>query len=166
MTALPWRNVGSWSCLKCGNCCEGLEVGLTIYEYAKIRAIAPAAIELGRYGGISLKKIGARYVFLNEHRLCDLQPLDLKPSACKLRPFVVLREPKSGMREDARFSYRDEEYYVYLNRYAGLRCRGLGRGRPEELLRIISQVIEIDQDPTKNHRYSTARLVYPTITSH
>ena len=151
--------------MKCGNCCEGLEVGLTIYEYAKIRAIAPAAIELGRYGGISLKKIGARCLFLNEHRLCDLQPLGLKPSTCKLWPFVVSREPKSGMCDDARFSYRDEEYYVYLNRYAGPRCPGLGRVRPEELPRIVSEVIEIYQGPTRHQRYSTARLVYPTISS-
>jgi len=94
--------------LKCGNCCKGLEVGLTTYEYAKIRAMVPAAVKFDSYGGITLKKIGARCVFLNEHGLCDLQPLGLKPSACKSWPFVVSREPKSDNRDDARFTYRDE----------------------------------------------------------
>lgn len=101
--------------MKRGNCCKGLEAGLTTYEYARIRAIAPAAIELDRHGGVSLRKIRTRCVFLNEHGLCDLQPLGLKPSACKAWPFVVSREPKSDNREDVRFSYKDEEYYVYLN---------------------------------------------------
>ena len=166
MTVTPWRKIGSWRCLKCGNCCRGLEVSLTAYEYARIRMLAPSAIQFDSYGRVTLRRIGPRCVFLNERGLCDLQPLGLKPSACKVWPFVVSVKPRHDDGSEARFTHRGEEYYVYLNRHAPSRCRGLGRGRPEDLPQIISEVIEIYQDPTRPQRYSTSRLTYPTIAVH
>jgi len=79
---------------------------------------------------------------------------------------AVSKEPRSGGHEDARFSRDSEEFYVYLNRYAGSRCRGFGRGNPREIPRVILELIEIYQDPTKEQKYSMSRPVYPTVRGH
>lgn len=57
---------------------------------------------------------------------CELQFLEMKPFKCKVWPFTVLNEPKSGDREKARFRPKGEEYYVNLNPHASV-CPRINR---------------------------------------
>jgi hypothetical protein len=73
----------------------------------------------------------------------------MKPFTCKVWPFIVTNEPKSGDRHSSLFQHKGKEYYVYLNPHASV-CSGVNRGKPEVLELTISEVIEIYQDPLKN----------------
>jgi len=153
---VPWRKVKSWACLRCGACCVKFDVTLRPYEYAKIFDLMPEAVvvDVKPY----LRRIGGRCIFQNEYGLCSLQELGLKPFSCKVWPFLVFEKPKYGGCKEAEFYYEGEKYYVYLNRYAAM-CPGIGMGRPEELPNVISEVIEIYNDPSRKQEYSTSRLV-------
>ena len=155
---IPWRRVGSWACLRCGECCTKFKVTLRPYEYAKIFELMPEAVvvDVKPY----LRKIGGRCVFLDEYGLCSLHELGLKPFSCKVWPFLVYRKPKSVSCGEAEFYYKGETYYVYFNQYAFI-CPGVGVGRPEELPNVISEVIEIYNNPWRKQKYSTSSLARP-----
>jgi len=156
MDHIPWREIKSWRCISCGNCCTlGLKINLRSYEYLKILNFWPKSIELDRFGGPILKKIGSRCVFYN--RFCNLQPFNLKPLACKVWPFAVYLKPQSSERERARFIFEDHEYFIYLNPYAKSVCFGIGRGNPDDLPHIVNEILKIYKNPLRKQTYTTSK---------
>lgn len=152
---VPWRRIRSWACLRCGECCTKFRVNLNPYEYVKIFELIPEAVIVDAKP--YLRKIGGRCIFQNEQGLCDLQELGLKPFSCKIWPFLVYEKPKSDNRDESEFYHKDEKYYVYLNEYASI-CPGINNGIPEELPNIISEVIELYENPAREQKYSTSRI--------
>lgn len=144
----------SWSCIACGGCCsDRFSIILTSYEYAKLsKSYGFQVMYMDRRGNPCLKKVRGRCVFQDSAGLCTLQPLGMKPMACRMWPFTIRREPIPGC-GDALFQYGGEDYYVYVDR--SYRCPGIGRGKPEELHSTIAELIEIRRNPSKQQQYST-----------
>lgn len=126
------------------------------FEYAKIVSLRPDAIELDNLGNPCLRKADGGCIFLEKGRFCGLQPHGLKPFACKIWPFNVYTMQIPGGVRKSEFPYRDKMYYVYLHPEAYI-CPGINKGRPEELTRTISEVIEICMNPLRRQFYSTCK---------
>lgn len=160
MAYVPWRTLRGWACLACGECCKWYRVPLTSYEYARIVELLGAEfVEVSDAGDPCLRRVGGTCVFQDASGLCLLQPLGLKPIACKLWPFKVRRgcdDPR------ALFVYEGEEYCVYVN----VRCRGVNAGTLADLVRAICEVIELHKNPNKPQVYSTSRLTAPLLAAH
>lgn len=156
MSYLPWRRVGSWRCLACGECCRKFVVVLTSYEYARLtNLLGPDVVEIDRHGDPCLRQRGGTCVFQGEDGLCGLQPLGLKPLACKVWPFKVERvEGGEEVSHEELFTYGGETYRVLVHSA----CSGLGKGTWEEMVEAIKEVIEIKRNPEAPQRYTTADL--------
>lgn len=87
--------------------------------------------------------------------LCGLQ--DMKPLACKLWPFKVLKKPKYGNPSEALFIYRGRPLYVYIDPF----CPNLkwGRPTPELTYKVIPEVIELSMNIREKQVYSTSRTL-------
>ena len=158
MAHIPWREIKSWRCVRCGNCCtQGLKVNLRTYEYSKLLNFWPESIQIGWPGDPFLKKINRRCVFYNKYGLCSLQQFNLKPFACKVWPFVVYLEPKSNDSDGARFYFENNQYFVYLNPCASSLCHGLDRGNPKELPYIINEILNVYKNPLRNQHYTSSK---------
>jgi hypothetical protein len=118
----------------------------------------PDAIKLGRWGSPCLGRRNGNCYFLNDHGSCYLQPIGMKPFACKIWPFAVYSNNKRYGEGDAYFRHRDEGYYVYLPQNSSI-CPGINRGDPAELPLIISEIVELYKNPFKEQVYSTCN--YP-----
>ena len=163
MAPIPIGRIRSWTCLACGMCCRVFRVALTPYEYAKLSTIfGPWCVDVDEFGNPCLRKVGGRCVFQTEEGLCGLQPLGLKPLACKVWPFRVLKRPKYGHPQEALFVYGGKRYYVYVNSM----CSGVNRGDPRKLPLVVSEVIRILKRPSTPQRYSTSNIALrPLLTS-
>lgn len=157
MDYIPWREIESWRCVRCGNCCT-FKVNLSPYEYTKILSCWPKSIELDWLAGPSIKKIGRRCVFYNTYGCCNLQSFLMKPLACKVWPFEVHIGPQSSNDKRARFYFENREYYVYLNPEAKSVCHGIGKGNPDELPYIINEVLKMYKNPLRKQFYTTSRI--------
>ncbi|MDW8045068.1 MAG: YkgJ family cysteine cluster protein [Nitrososphaerota archaeon] len=152
---IPWTSIRSWSCLMCGECCRQFKIILTPYDYAKIsKRFGYEYIYIDNLGNPCIKKVNDnRCVFQNASNLCSLQPLGIKPLACKMWPFMIHKDPRFEHR-DALFHYKGEDYYVYVDR--SYPCPGIGKGDSEKLYRTIVELIEIQHNPLKHQLYSTS----------
>lgn len=102
---VPWKQVASWHCNACGKCCREYTVRLTFYEYLLLRK---TGFVEEKATGYYIKKIGKSCPF--QHRNLCLLHGKIKPKACRLFPFVILKKGE----EDARYEFKGEEFYVYL----------------------------------------------------
>lgn len=148
--------MSSWRCIACGDCCRKFIVALTSYEVASlIKAFGYEVLEVDRYGGTYLKKVDGACIFQSYDGLCTLQPLGLKPLACKVWPFKVVEvKDLSSVWEKEFFSYRGRLYKACIHTF----CRGIGRGCFKDLLMALKEVIELREQPTKFQIYSTALI--------
>jgi len=124
---VPWRQVSSWACIRCGECCRRFLVTLTPGE----------AMNLARKYGIPMVARGVKYImpckadgsclFLEEEdgvAVCTIY--FERPYVCRMYPFHVSRRDLGGG-DDALYVDRDGlKLYVYVD----VTCRGVGRGRP------------------------------------
>lgn len=120
---VPWRRVSSWHCTACGKCCYKYEVGLTFYEYLKLKNTRFVEERAGKF---YIKKINDKCPF-QMGTLCSLQ--DKKPIACKLYPFTVRRKGE----ELALFEYKGEEFYIYVNTF----CSNVILGKAEKYMEML-----------------------------
>lgn len=139
----------------CGTCCSRLKVPLRSYEYARIfQVFGPKVIRIDSSGKPYLKKVKGNCVFQDPSRLCVLQPLGLKPVACKLWPFAISRREVEGKRNRrAVFRHRGERYYAYINPS----CNGINQGNPKQFPSTLHEVVEISLNPSKLQKYSTSQ---------
>ena len=158
---IPWRRIDSWSCLACGECCRRFRPSLTAYEYALILdTFGPSYIGSSGLGKPCLRMVRGRCVFQNKAGLCSLQPLGMKPLACKLWPFRIKGKTARDTDEDeAIFQHKGQAYYVYVDPS----CNGINQGDPRELPKVIHEVIEISKEPRKSQFHSTSRLLIPLL---
>jgi len=151
---LPWRSIQSWRRMGCGRCCKEYQVILSLYGYASVlRTFGPSPIRIDSFGNPCLKQMRGRYVLQAESGSCILQPLSLKPLACKLWPFSVGgSESRRGCQEEALFHHRGKEYYIYVNPA----CTGMNKGKPEELPLTLHETVEISQKPSAPQKQTTS----------
>ncbi len=140
MMFLPWRRA-SFTCYACGMCCYHFIVPLKPLE-AKV--LASMGVRLMSIKGkvYIAKEVGKPCPLLRktgEHSLCILDPLGLKPTACKLWPFYVYERPVYGFADEAHISYRGS-FYVYLDR----RCPGVRLGvASRKMEEAVKEAIDI-----------------------
>jgi Fe-S-cluster containining protein len=86
---------------------------------------------------------------------CGIQ--HAKPMACRIWPFKILTSPKYGNPTAARYSYRNEEFYVY----AVPNCAGITWGRPTAAFTstVIPEFIDIRLGYRGRQAYSTSRRI-------
>jgi len=153
---VPWRRIGAWSCLGCGGCCTHFRVVLRPYEYALLTEVyGHGIIRIDSMGSPCLKRVGNKCIFQDNYGLCALQPLRMKPLACKVWPFAVCSEPKRKHENgEALFVYKGRDYYVHID--MSYPCRGIGAGTREKLHSTIAEVIELQQNPANPQIHSTS----------
>lgn len=163
---IPWRKIKAWSCLGCGSCCTHFRIILRPYEYALLTAVyGQETIQIDSTGNPCLRKVGGRCIFQDSYGWCILQPLGMKPLACKIWPFVVCSEAKSRYNPDeALFTYKGRDYYIYVDRSHP--CQGFNVGTLEKLYSTITEIIELQLKPSRQQLYSTYTLnpEYITVT--
>ena len=115
---IPWRVAGRWKCIRCGWCCNNLDVPVTIYDEERLRKYGDIFWK-GKIG-VYLKKINGRCIFYKDGECLIYEE---RPKACRNYPFYIRKQGD----ELARFG----NVYVYLDK----NCRGIGKGRRiEEIL--------------------------------
>ncbi|MEM2896403.1 MAG: YkgJ family cysteine cluster protein [Candidatus Bathyarchaeia archaeon] len=163
MRAIPWSKLRSWSCLGCGVCCKMYNVLLTLYEAVTFLRKFGMDVLIPNLRGFYLRKtLDGKCIFQNEYfgkSLCRIQAI--KPLACKLWPFRILKYPKYEERELAKFAYKDDVFYVYVDPA----CRGLSLGNPSEELvtKTIPEFIKIFLGIKQTQFYSTSRMIYQAL---
>lgn len=129
--------------MRCGDCCKLYSVVLNFHEWLGI--VKSFGVEHTNSGldRLFLRRRGdGSCVFLGSDwsvNSCWLQCM--KPRACQLWPFKVLGRPEFGYGEAARFSFGENELFVY----ADPMCRGLRFGSPslEFAGRTVREFVEI-----------------------
>lgn len=156
---IPWRQVKSWSCVACGNCCQGYRVPLKTDEYARVASLyGHGVVEFG-LGKVYLKLgRGNRCVFQHPSQgrwVCSLQAM--KPLACKLFPFRIQSNPVYKRGDTSAYSYHGKTFYVYLDPA----CGGIKVGRPSPrfLHEILPEVIQIGMGQRFKQRYTTSKYI-------
>jgi Fe-S-cluster containining protein len=128
MRFVPWRQIASWRCTACGNCCKDYNVVLNFPEWLRIMQTFGAQSTVAGGERLFLKRAAdGTCVFLCKLEgtyLCSLQ--NMKPEACKIWPFKILAEPKYDEAKDAAFNFAGRQLYVY----ADSNCAGLRYGTP------------------------------------
>lgn len=163
MRPIPWSKVRSWNCLGCGICCKIYNVLLTSYESAIfLKKFGTDVLSLDIRGYYLRKLPDGRCIFQHEYfgkSLCTIQ--NMKPLACKLWPFRILKNPKYKQKELAMFTYKNNVFYVYVDPI----CKGLTLGKPSEELitKTIPEFIEISSGIKQTQFYSTSRIIHKAL---
>jgi len=140
---IPWKNVESWRCIRCGNCCRLYSVVIDFPEW--LRIVKNYGVENTASGidKLFIKRRGdGSCAFLNngsDRHFCDLQ--HMKPKACQLWPFKILDEPKFGHDDNAAYSIGGNTLFVYVDS----NCNGLKYGvpTPEFAYLTVKEFVEI-----------------------
>jgi Fe-S-cluster containining protein len=162
MVPFPWSYIRSWRCTGCGICCVRYQVVLKFDEWLRIVQKFGVAVTGSGLNELYLgKKPDGSCIFLTRADgicFCGLQ--DMKPTACKLWPFKIMRRPKYGRSREAMFNYRGQRFYVYVDPS----CPEIIWGRPTPLIieRVIPEFIEIALGTREKQVYSTGSL-YPSL---
>jgi len=154
MKEIPWREVATWRCYGCGDCCIPYSVPLTMWEWTRITQVYGNSVTEICTEGLFLRKRGGRCVFQYRQGgkwLCGIQ--HMKPSSCRLWPFKIFNRPKYGRRDEAAIEWRGRRMYVYADPL----CRGLKLGSPTEtfLKKTLPEFLNIRFNPSLEQRYST-----------
>jgi len=159
MVPVPWRYVSSWSCDGCGLCCKGFSVVLRFEEWFRlVKRFGAEVTRVGLNKFYLARRSDGSCVFLYNYFgrwLCGLQ--DMKPLACKMWPFKVLKRPKYGNPNESIFNYRGRTFYVYVDPF----CPNLRWGRPtaELTYKVIPEIIELSMNVREKQVYSTSRTL-------
>jgi Fe-S-cluster containining protein len=127
---VPWRKVERWVCVRCGQCCNTLDVPVTFEEEDRLRRKYGNVFKRGKIG-LYLKKKNGRCIFF-KNGVCKIY--DDRPIACRKYPFYF----RSSGEDSALFEYNGLKIYVYVDK----NCKGFGKGRSvEEVIKdILSQI--------------------------
>lgn len=165
MVPIPWSYVSYWYCNGCGLCCKEFNVVLRFEEW--LRLINKYGVEMTRAGLNKFylaRRSDGSCVFLYPYMgkwFCGLQ--DMKPLACKLWPFKILKTPKYGSPNKALFIYRGRPLYVYIDPF----CPNIkwGKPTPELIHKIVPEFIELSLNLREKQIFSTSRLLYKLFPS-
>lgn len=157
MTPIPWRNVKSWSCIECGNCCKEYHVVLNFSEWINIVKTYGIETTIPSINKLLLgKKSDGSCYFLTyngNHHLCGLQYT--KPLACKIWPFKIFDIPKFGTANNALYRYRNRNFYIYVDPS----CTGLrwGKPTPEFKYNTLPEFIDVAVGFQRKQFHSTSK---------
>lgn len=158
MAYIPWRHIASWSCTSCGLCCMRFAVFLTKAESDQMVAHFGRKVVLEHHSGPRLGKMGRRCFFqrwTDETSSCLLQNADLKPSACRIFPFLASPKPlRDTHAKESFFTVGDQELYIYANS----RCPSLVLGKPTAYLteKVLPEIAEIAISGRRRQQYTTS----------
>ncbi|MCW4005801.1 MAG: YkgJ family cysteine cluster protein [Candidatus Bathyarchaeota archaeon] len=162
---VPWRQISSWACTGCGECCQKYGVVLKFHEWLRITQSFGADKTIVGLDKLFIKRAyNGDCAFLchaGGNRLCGLQRM--KPDACKLWPFKVLPEPRYGNARQAAYDYFGKQLYVY----ADCNCNGLRYGNPtwtfgaqtlKEFVGVALGTCRVQRNTTRSSRGYGRRL--------
>ena len=154
MKGVPWKDVATWGCHGCGECCRPYTVPLSMWEWTRITQAYGGSVTEIRADGLFLKKRQGRCVFQYRRSgkwLCSIQ--NMKPVACKLWPFRILKRPKYGKATEAALELGDGKMFAYVDPL----CKGLKFGNPSEefLTKILPEFVGISLGSYSDQHYST-----------
>jgi Fe-S-cluster containining protein len=156
---IPWREVNTWSCSACGNCCQGYRVPLKMDEFVKVNSIyGQNVLEYGM-GKVYLKMVAdRRCVFqhpLMGRWICTIQ--GMKPTACKLFPFQIHHKPVYSKGDNSWFRYGDKTLFIYLDPD----CEGITSGQPSERFakQILPEIVSSGLGLAIKQKYTTSKLI-------
>ncbi len=160
MKPVPWSSIESWNCTNCGECCKRFIVYLAPHEQLAISRAYGSEFTIPCVRGFYLpKKLDDSCAFLYSalnRRTCAIQ--HLKPLACKLWPFEVYTRAKYGRPNEASFTFRGSEFFVYLNPA----CHGLTYGVPSPRMtsQTVPEFVEIALGMRSQQQFSTSPLPF------
>ncbi|MEM1901070.1 MAG: YkgJ family cysteine cluster protein [Candidatus Nezhaarchaeales archaeon] len=134
---VPWRQVGRWMCIRCGQCCREFLVPLLTHEALKIyKSFGPLVVQVN--GKIALaKKPDGSCVFLSyDGGIAKCLIYFERPGVCRIYPFYVKVGSSKG---DDDALYVDDMGFKYRV-YVDVNCPGSYKGPPIEP--IMPKVIE------------------------
>lgn len=133
-------------------------VFLTKAERDQMVAHFGRKVVLEHHSGPRLGKVGRRCFFqrwTDETSNCLLQNTDLKPSACRIFPFLASPKPlRDRHAKESFFTLGDQELYIYANS----RCPSLVLGKPTAYLteKVLPEIAEIAISGRRRQRYTTS----------
>jgi Fe-S-cluster containining protein len=143
MLFVPWQYIADWKCNACGICCKAYSVVVNFHEWLKIvRNYGVEATASGLDKLFIKRRSDGSCIFLYNLSgmcLCGLQ--QMKPKACKIWPFRVIRAPEFGYANEAAYTCYENRLFVY----ADSTCTGLRYGKPttEFAAHTMRELIEI-----------------------
>jgi len=135
-------------------CCKRYIVKLNDFEIKPVAGLFPDGV-MEKDGTIYLRRHEGTCVFQMD-KLCGLQPLGLKPLACKVWPFCISTTPLPSVEDKgykALFFWHGQERFVYVNTF----CKGLNKGNTPNIRGIVKEVITVYFNPEIKQYHSTSR---------
>jgi Fe-S-cluster containining protein len=158
MQFIPWQHIADWGCIECGQCCRLYSVVLDFHEWLRIvknygvENTAPGLDKLF----INRRSDGSCAFLTNisNNYQCGLQ--HMKPTACQLWPFKILKEPKFGYPSEASYFFGQNRLFVY----ADPMCNGLRLGTPTQEFAdsVLREFVEIAAGLRHNQLKTTSHL--------
>ncbi|MBM3291755.1 YkgJ family cysteine cluster protein [Candidatus Bathyarchaeota archaeon] len=156
---VPWREVNTWSCNACGNCCQGYRVPLKMEEFVKVsNTYGQNVLDYGM-GKVYLKmRSDRRCIFqrpLMGRWLCTIQ--GMKPTACRLFPFQIHHRPVYSKGDNSWYRYGDKMLYIYLDPD----CEGIISGQPNERFskQILPEIINSGLGLATKQKFTTSKFI-------
>ncbi len=124
---VPWKEVRTWRCIRCGKCCNIFSIPLTLGEAFNItRKYGPVVVNKGGKF-LLISKFNGDCIFLerrNGRAYCTIYPE--RPFVCRIYPFYIkLRPLRKSKKSEALYECEDGlEVYVYLD----MTCEGIEKG--------------------------------------
>jgi len=156
---IPWKEVASWSCRACGNCCRGYRVPLKMDEYVKVaNTYGPKVFEFG---------VGKVYLRNNDDNRCVFQrPLmgrwictiqGMKPLACRNFPFQIHHKPIYDRGDSSSYTFNGNTYYIYLDPD----CSGIIPGQPTERFwrYVLPEILQNGFGQAGKQKYTTSKWI-------
>ena len=163
MIPVTWRNIKSWTCVECGMCCIKYHVVLNFKEWIDIirnygvDSTTPSInkLLLGKKGDGTCQFL----INIKSNCFCGLQ--SKKPLACKIWPFKILKYPKFGFPNEAKYYFRNQEFFIYVDPA----CNGLVLGKPTPFFKnqILAEFVEVAVGLCRRQFYSTAKINFQSI---
>ncbi|PVX23779.1 MAG: hypothetical protein CW691_09645 [Candidatus Bathyarchaeum sp.] len=160
MNPVSWRNVKSWKCTECGMCCRDYHVVLNFNEWVNIVRKYGAQSTMPTVNKLLLgKKSDGTCCFLTcmgDNCICGLQYM--KPLACKIWPFKVFDNPKFGNPNEALYTYRNRNFFIYVDPA----CTGLtlGKPSPEFKYKTLPEFIDVAVGIRRKQLHSTSKIQF------
>ena len=159
MQFVPWRYIASWKCIECGDCCKLYSVVINFHEWLGI--VKNYGVENTVSGldklFINRKSDGSCAFLINISNIyqCGLQ--HMKPTACQLWPFKIVKEPRFGYASEASYFFGENRVFVY----ADPMCNGLRLGTPTQEFRdsILREFVEIAAG-LRHHQFKTTSNIW------
>jgi Fe-S-cluster containining protein len=158
MQFIPWRYIADWRCIECGDCCKNYSVVITFHEWLGI--VKNYGVE-NTVSGLDKLYIHRRNdgscAFLgNFSNVCHCGLQHMKPRACQLWPFKILKEPKFGYPNEAVYPFGGNRLFVY----ADPMCNGLRLGTPtfDFAGSVLKEFVEIAAGLRNNQFKTTSNL--------